>query len=215
MTRKNMRLGEMLLAAGLIDEFQLNSALSYQRNWGARLGACLVRLGYLTEANLLNFLAEQLKLPCIDLSRRVIEADVLAFLPAEKAREYTVIPVDRREMQGTLFLLVAMSDPTNLGVVDDLQFMTGCRVRPALASEASIREAIESWYGPPPAEEAESAAQAEASPVAAYAGPPRLPVATGEPAPPPVETTEEKLQRLLRILAEKGILSLREYERLQ
>ena len=41
-----MRLGEMLLAAGLIDEFQLNSALSYQRNWGARLGACLVRLSY-------------------------------------------------------------------------------------------------------------------------------------------------------------------------
>jgi len=215
MTRKNMRLGEMLLAAGLIDEFQLNSALSYQRNWGARLGACLVRLGYLTEANLLNFLAEQLKLPCIDLSRRVIEADVLAFLPAEKAREYTVIPVDRREMQGTLFLLVAMSDPTNLGVVDDLQFMTGCRVRPALASEASIREAIESWYGPTPAGEAESFAPADASPAAASAGPPGLPVATVEPTPSPAETTEEKLQRLLRILAEKGILSLREYERLQ
>jgi len=214
MTRKNPRLGEMLIAAGLIDEFQLNSALSYQRNWGGRLGACLVRLGYLSEASLLEFLAEQLKLSRIDLTRRAIASDVLAFVPAEKAREYNVIPVDRREMHGTLFLLVAMSDPTNLTVIDDLQFMTDCRVRPALASEASIRAAIDEWYGAAPeADEDVSAAEEPGEAQSAQAS--ELPANATEATPARAETTEEKLHRLLRVLVDKGLLSLREYERLK
>jgi len=207
--RKNQKLGELLIVAGIIDEFQLASALTCQRNWGGRLGACLVRLGYLSEEKLLGFLAEQLRLPRIDLSRRAIAADMLSYLPAAKAREYNVIPVDRREMHGTLFLLVAMSDPTNLTVIDDLQFMTGCRVHPALASEASIRAAIENAYGPPPASEAletmVAAGDAEADP---------LPVVL-EPVSNRGENSDEKLQRLVRILMEKGILSLRDYERLK
>jgi type IV pilus assembly protein PilB len=104
-------------------------------------------------------------------------------------------------MQGTLFLLVAMSDPTNLTLIDDLQFMTGCRVRPALASDASIREAVDRCYGPPPA--AEPPLQAEPRP--------------SQEAPPlaPAASVEEKLQRLLRLLLEKGIISLRDFERLR
>jgi len=211
MARKNLRLGELLIAAGLIDQFQLNSALSYQRNWGSRLGACLVRLGYLSEASLLEFLAEQLNLPRIDLARRAIASEVLAFVPAEKAREYNVIPVDRREMHGTLFLLVAMSDPTNLTVVDDLQFMTGCRVRPALAPEASIRDAIDKWYGAAPTVEEVAGSSDKLRVVREL----ELPANVAAEPPTGAATTEEKLHHLLRILVDKGLLSLGEYERLK
>lgn len=217
MAKKRMKLGEMLLEAGFIDEFQLTSALSHQRNCSdGRLGASLVKLKYISEESLLNFLSEQLNLPRLDLSRRRIPPDLLAHIPAEKAWEYRAIPVDRKEMQGTSFLLVAMADPTNLKAIDALQFMTGCRVRPALAFESAIDEALINYYGPLVSEEDPLAAS--------LAGPPReepaeiaplSSVADSPPAAPPVESTEEKLQQLLKILLEKGILSLRDCDRLK
>lgn len=210
MPHKKMKLGELLIGAGIIDKFQLDSALSYQRNWGGRLGACLVRLGYVSEEELLGFLADQLKLPRIDLAGRTIPPEVLAYVPAAGARKYNILPVDRREMHGTLFLLVAMSDPTNLTVIDDLQFMTGCQVRSALAAEASIHEAIERCYGPAPAEESPVSVE-----TAAVEEVPEGLSPVWQPVSNRAETTEEKLQRLLKILSEKGILSLRDYERLK
>ncbi len=204
MQRKSLKIGEMLLKAGLIDGFQLNSALSHQRHWGGRLGASLVKLGYVPEEKLLAFLSEQLNLPRVDLSKRVIPADLLAYVPADKAREFNVIPVDRKEMSGTLNLLVAMADPANLPVIDALQFMTGCRVFPALASEQSIRMAIEHYYGLPQAlQELESGEAPQ---------PPVPPLFNGMVQRP---QSDDKFQQLLRLLLDKGVLSLREYERLK
>jgi len=68
---KNLRLGEILKHAGIIDDFQLNSALSYQRHWGGHFGESLIRLGYLTEDKLQNFLARQFDLPQVELSEPV------------------------------------------------------------------------------------------------------------------------------------------------
>lgn len=144
---KNLRLGELLKQTGIIDDFQLNSALSYQRHWGGRFGESLIKLGYLTEDKLQNFLARQFDLPQIELFGRQIPADVLAYIPVEKAREFHVLPVERREIDGTMHLVVAMTDPTNLMVTDSLQFMTGCRIKPALAFDDTIRAAIERSYG--------------------------------------------------------------------
>lgn len=143
---RNMKLGEILKQAGIIDDFQLNSALSYQRHWGGRFGQSLIKLGYITEDKLQNFLAKQFDLPQVELFGRKIPEDVLAYIPVEKAREYHVLPVERREISGTVFLVVAMTDPTNLLVTDSLQFMTGCRIKPALASDEAIRSAIERNY---------------------------------------------------------------------
>lgn len=208
MQRKSLKIGEMLLKAGVIDGFQLNSALSHQRHWGGRLGSSLVKLGYVAEEKLLAFLAEQLNLPRVDLTKRVIAADLLAYVPADKAREFNVIPVDRKEMSGTLNLLVAMADPANLPVVDALQFITGCRVFPALASEESIRRSIEHYYGLPQAlQEADPLTPVkETSPAS-----PLSPLFNGLSRP----QTDDKFQQLLRVLLDKGILSLREYERLK
>jgi len=143
LARKTLKLGEMLIEAGILHDYQLNSALSYQRHWGGRLGGCLIKLGYLTENTLLDFLADQLKLTRVDLAECSISDEVLEMIPAEKAREYNVIPLDRKEMYGTVYLLVAMADPTNLLAIDAIQFMSGCQVRPALASESAVREAID------------------------------------------------------------------------
>lgn len=213
MARKKAKLGQMLVEAGLIDEFQLNSALSHQRNCGGgRLGNSLVKLKYVTEENLLSFLAEQLDLPRIDLSRRRIPASLLAFLPAEAAWRYKAIPVDRKEMNGALCLLVAMADPTDGAAVEALQRVTGSRVRPALAFESAIVEALVNHYGPPLMIEEEphrtAAGEEPAAPRTPSAG---VSVSSRErPA-----TLEEKYHRLLKILHNKGILSLRELERLK
>jgi len=144
---KNLKLGEILKQAGIIDDFQLNSALSYQRHWGGRFGESLIKLGYLAEDKLQNFLARQFDLPQIELFGQNIPEDVLAYIPLEKARQFHVLPVERREISGIMHLVVAMTDPTNLKVTDSLQFMTGCRIKPALAADDAIASAIEQYYG--------------------------------------------------------------------
>jgi type IV pilus assembly protein PilB len=143
---KHLRLGEILKQAGIIDDFQLNSALSYQRHWGGRFGESLIKLGYLTEDKLQNFLARQFDLPQMELLGRKIPEDVLAYIPVKKAREFHVLPVEQMEVNGTMHLVVAMTDPTNHMVTDSLQFMTGCRIKPALASTDAISSAIDLNY---------------------------------------------------------------------
>ena len=210
--QKNMRLGEILKQAGIIDDFQLNSALSYQRHWGGRLGESLIRLGYITEEKLQGFLARQFELPRIELIGRHIAEDVLHYIPVDKAREFNVIPVERREMSGTMHLVVAMTDPTNLTVIDSLQFLTGCRIRPALASAESITQAIEHGYGMPviaqetldisidemlePTRPSASAQQEPTVPIQAF------------------RRLEERHENLVRVLFERGVLQAKDLDEL-
>lgn len=217
MTQKNLKLGEILIAAGVLDEFQLNSALSHQRNWGGRLGHSLIKLGYVTEETLLKSLAEQLKLPRVNLADKEIPEEVLKCLPVTKAKEYTVIPVAKKEANGVQCLLVAMTDPTNLNVIDEIQFMSGCRVRAALSTEASIQKAIAKFY-----DHDVSVAAADEYDTIQMITPDEDEAAqdtTGYSAPEPVtnraETIDQKLEMLTKILLDKGIITLREFERLK
>ena len=211
MSRKKVKLGQMLIEAGIIDEFQLNSALSHQRNCGeGRLGTSLVKLRYISEENLHDFLSRQLGIPRIDPSRRRIPSDILSCISAETAWKYKALPIDRKEMNGTPYLLVVMADPINAAFIDALQLLTGCRIRPALAYEATIVEALVSHYGPLVTEEDDLLLEAlnefspEASPSPASAG-----REGGE------FSLEEKYRLLLKILLDKGILSLREFDRVK
>lgn len=193
---KNLRLGEILKQAGIIDDFQLNSALSYQRHWGGRFGESLIKLGYLSEDKLQNFLARQFDLPQIELFGRKIPEDVLAYIPLEKAREFHVLPVERREISGTMHLVVAMTDPTNLMVTDSLQFMTGCRIKPALASDDAITSAIEKYYGPEvdEQEELDLALEDLAAPLKPAAPVDRVPEPVVKPEPIPTSAPEPMAQ---------------------
>lgn len=216
---KNLRLGEILKQAGIIDDFQLNSALSYQRHWGGRFGESLIKLGYLTEDKLQNFLARQFDLPQIELFGRKVAEDVLAYISVEKAREFHVLPVERREISGTMYLVVAMTDPTNLMVTDSLQFMTGCRIKAALASGDAISAAIERNYG------TEEDGQVELDlALEDLAGPPKAAV-----APAPVKVTpryddglsatalkqlENRYENLVRILLDRNLIDHKDLDEL-
>jgi type IV pilus assembly protein PilB len=201
---KNLRLGEILKQAGIIDDFQLDSALSYQRYWGGRLGESLIRLGYITEENMQDFLVRQFELPRIELFGRQIPAEVLHAIPVDKAREFHVIPVERGEMNGARYLVVAMTDPTNVLAIDSLQFMAGCHIRPALASSESIRCALDLHYGAAMAtQEALELSFEELAdrPRAVAAGSSGLPVTQQA-----FRCLEERFENLLKILRERGVL---------
>jgi type IV pilus assembly protein PilB len=207
----------MLRESGIIDDFQLNSALSYQRHWGGRLGESLIRLGYISEGKLQGFLARQFDLPRVELAGRRIPEDVLHALPVEKAREFNVIPVERQEMNGTVHLVIAMTDPTNLLVIDTLQFVTGCRVRPALAAHESIVQAIDRNYGLPPVTEQETLdlsleemltpARPAAQSVAAAGNEPVVPLQA-------FRKLQERHENLVKILFERGILKAKDLDEL-
>ena len=218
---KNLKLGEILKQAGIIDDFQLNSALSYQRHWGGRFGESLIKLGYLTEDKLQNFLARQFDLPQIELFGRQIAEDVLAYIPEKKAREFHVLPVERREISGTMHLVVAMTDPTNLMVTDSLQFMTGCRIKPALASADAISHAIERNYGTEVdgQEELDLALEDLAEPVKPVAAPDPVkkaapPVVHDELSASALKQLEGRYENLVRILLDRGIINHKDLDEL-
>ena len=97
MQNSTNRLGEMLLEAGLIDQFQLESALSMQRNLGGQIGSALVKLGYLPEETITDFLETQEKNSSISLENTVIPPAVMELLSIDRMFELTVVPIELRK----------------------------------------------------------------------------------------------------------------------
>jgi type IV pilus assembly protein PilB len=137
------KLGELLVRSGRIDQTQLNEALALQKDQGGRVGTNLVKLGYLTEKQLVDSLSQHFKVPSVDLNGLDIDDAVLKIIPADLARKYTILPVSKTGATIT----VAMIDPTNVFAMDDVKFMTGYRVEPVVASESAIRLTIDRYYG--------------------------------------------------------------------
>src|SRR5213080_4394637 len=138
----NRRLGDLLVADGLLTAEQLKKALAEQKGSPEKLGSVLVRLNLVNEDQLIGFLSRQYGVPSITLGQLDIDSDVLKLVPAPIARKYEVIPV--RRMGNSLAL--AMADPTNVFALDDISFMTNLQVLPVVASQAAIRRAIERSY---------------------------------------------------------------------
>lgn len=136
------KLGEMLKEAGLIDDFQLQSALSHQRSWGGKLGAILLEMEFIQEEDLAKVIAEKLKTPYINLFEPEVTPEVLALLKPEVAKKYNVVPA--RKEKGSLFL--AMVDPLDIEATDAVRFATGLNIRPTLAMMSEIRDAIRKYY---------------------------------------------------------------------
>jgi len=136
------RLGDLLVAEGLITDAQLRQALSDQKGKTDKLGTVLVGLGFITEEQLIGFLSRQYGIPSITLNTLDIDAETLRLVPSHIAKKYEVLPVKR--IGGTLTL--AMSDPTNVFALDDVAFMTNLQILPVVAPQAAIRRAIEKSY---------------------------------------------------------------------
>ena len=138
-----VKIGEMLLKAGLVSQEQLSSALEHQKKNGGKLGFNLVKLGFVNEDDITQLLSEQYGVPSINLRHFEIDEQVTKLVPAEVAQKYLIMPVNRTGAT----LTIAMVDPTNVFAMDDIKFMTGYNVEPVVASEIAIREAIDHYYG--------------------------------------------------------------------
>ncbi len=140
-----VRLGELLVKAGVISERQLKAALLEQRRWGGKLGDILVRMRYLSEDVFVRALSKQLNLPRADLSSTLtIPTAALSRVPASVAEEYEVVPYTLLDDGKTLG--VATSDPTNLTVLDAIRSIAQCRVVPFIAGASEVRAAIDRLY---------------------------------------------------------------------
>ncbi|ATB27998.1 type IV-A pilus assembly ATPase PilB [Melittangium boletus] len=136
------RLGELLVRENLISVQQLRKAQEEQQKTGTRIGTALIKTGAIEESKLTDFLSKQYGVPAINLKDFDIDAEIIKLVPKEVAEKHLVIPVNRAGPS----LIVAMCDPSNIYAVDDLKFLTGYNVEPVVASEISIREAIERYY---------------------------------------------------------------------
>ena len=142
MNHKNKRLGEMLVSAKLINETQLSQALQEQKMNGGRLGSHLVKLGYISEDDLINFLCVQYGVPAVNLKDFKIDEQVATLIPNDLINKYMAIPINR--VGSTL--IVATSDPTNISAIDDIKFITGYNVEIVVASETMIKTTIEKLF---------------------------------------------------------------------
>ena len=136
------RLGDLLVAEGLITPQQLQAALREQKSTSEKLGTILLRLNLMTEEQLIGFLSREYRIPSITLSQLHIDSETLRLIQPHIAQKYQILPV--RRLGGSLTL--AMADPTNVFALDDVAFMTNLQILPVVASQAAILKAIEKYY---------------------------------------------------------------------
>jgi type IV pilus assembly protein PilB len=141
------RIGDMLVASGLINSAQLSEALQAQRGSRLPLGKQLVALGHVSEGKLIQVLSNQLSVPWVSMERVEFPGELLSLLPADIVDRYTVMPVYVRNARGrgdTLY--VAMDDPTDDAALLAIANATGLKVRAMIASPTELRNAIEERY---------------------------------------------------------------------
>jgi len=140
---RRQRLGDLLVTAGVLTGEQLATALREQERLGGRLGQILVAKSFVTEEVLVRALSSQLRIDVAVLGGLRIPAEVLRLVPADLAREHVVIPFGRQSS----FLDLAMANPLDLGITDELRIRTRLNVRPFIAGDQEIRDAIRLHYG--------------------------------------------------------------------
>jgi type IV pilus assembly protein PilB len=138
----NDRLGDILIREGLITREQLSAALSEQKSTGHRLGYVLVKLGLVQELEVTKVLARQYRMPAVDLTRFEVDPKILKMVPSDFALKHILLPLKREGRT----LTVAMADPTNTGVLDDLKFITRYDLFPVIAGEYTLRNLLEKHY---------------------------------------------------------------------
>jgi len=141
--RQKLKLGDVLVQAGAITAEQLDQALAKQKGKNIPLGEALVELGFITEEKFLTSLANQLKIPYLDMQGVKISQDAIRKVQESVARKHKVIPISIEN--GSLKL--AMTDPLNIFAVDEVTIQSGMDVITVLAAESDIERAIQEQYG--------------------------------------------------------------------
>ena len=139
---RSERIGELLVREGLITREALDRALQEQKATGMRVGYNLVKLGFIHEVELTRMLARQYRMPAVDLSNFEVDTRIAKLIPSDLAIKHLVLPLKREGRT----LTVAMADPSDLGVIDDLKFITRYDIFPVIAGEYTLRNAVERYY---------------------------------------------------------------------
>ncbi|HDK17221.1 MAG TPA: hypothetical protein ENG75_04700 [Nitrospirae bacterium] len=139
-TRK--KIGELLIEEGLINQMRLSSALGQQRQWGGRIASILINMGIIDEKTIAHTLGKKLNTHVEPLENIEVPDEVLNMVKHDMATKYCILPINYKNK----VLTVAMSDPTDLKTIDDLSFAIGVKIKPLLAIESSINDAIAEHY---------------------------------------------------------------------
>ena len=134
---RRKRLGDILRERGSLTDDELRLALERQRESGEKLGETLIKLGFISPDDIADALSEHLRIPRVDFKRRYVSSDVVRLVPESIIREQQVLPI---EQEGN-FLSVAMVDPLNIMIIDDLQRLTGLLIKPMIATATEIEDA--------------------------------------------------------------------------
>jgi type IV pilus assembly protein PilB len=136
------KLGQLLVSKKIITEDQLIKAVDLQKREGGRIGSNLIKLGFVTEEALIQFLSNQYGVPSVSLANLEVDSAIIKFVPYDVANKYQIFPISKNGAT----LKLAMTDPSNVFAIDDVKFMTNYEVEPVVASEADIKEAIARHY---------------------------------------------------------------------
>lgn len=160
MPRQRLKIGDLLLNAGVINEQQLQKALDYskeqrQKGNAKRLGDCLRELGFVTDRQVAEALASQLNLQLVDLQGFTMSKQMQELIPGSTLRKHSVLPLgyDPKDPQA---IFLAMSDPLDIVAIDDVEIITNCRVEQCVATQTEIQAILDRYFG---SEEAMSAAE--------------------------------------------------------
>ena len=142
-----MRLGDMLVNAGLVTREDLAEALHEQEARGTKLGEVLVRRGLISEQELTQILSNRVSVAWVSLGYIDFTRELLSLLPGELALELNMIPVYfRTEKKRQKILYVAVDDPTSIVAMEKVAMHTGMHVRPLVAPASEIRRAVRLHY---------------------------------------------------------------------
>lgn len=147
MARYNkIRLGDCLIQKGMINEEQLNQALLKQKEIGAKLGETIVDMGLVSENDMIDVLVEQLGIEYVDVRKIKIDENAARLLKEDFLRKNALIPIGYDPLLPNV-LRVAMADPMDIIVIDDISIITNMQVDPVLSTKAQINMVIDKLYG--------------------------------------------------------------------
>ena len=142
-TKDDILIGQMLIDEGIITSQQLEAGLMEQKKSGNFICTDLVKLGFASEETIFKVLSRQLSIPYVKLKERDVDTLVIQKVPAKFASHYKIIPLEFTDNH----LVVAMTDPLDIRVLDDIRLLLGVEVKGVLSSELAIQEAIRTYYG--------------------------------------------------------------------
>ncbi|HEY3321055.1 MAG TPA: hypothetical protein VGP72_11365 [Planctomycetota bacterium] len=191
----SLKLGEMLVNNKVISQAQLDKALETQKEVGGKLGVILGKLHLISEEQLAEFLAGQLKLPLLKLPDLVVHPSVSSLVDLEVIEKGQFLPIRRT---GDL-LVVAVVDPLDLDSIDNLHFVTGLRIETAVAARPHVRKAIDYYFHGTPCSEIQHTEKSNA-------------LTSGQhPATPGTRASPQAvLQALTELLIEKKVITEKE-----